>query len=150
MVAPLLIVLTLVPQTEIEPRRSRRARIGAHYLIGYIACRNRAGAYDLTAAHRSPQRGSLSGCAGETKAAVALGVRAALTCVNSQVTSWVRRPCRRTIGADDIAAAMRRPLVNSIDIAGRFNRRERKVLRETYAVSTQYRTFGVGDLVEID
>jgi hypothetical protein len=80
---PIIDRANISPTNGIEPRRSRRARIGAHYLIGYIACRNRAGAYDLTAAHRSPQRGSLSSCAGETKATVALSVRAAFACINS-------------------------------------------------------------------
>jgi hypothetical protein len=45
---------------------------------------------------------------------------------------------------------MRRPFVNSIDIAGWSDRRKRKVVREADAVSVQFLAFSVGDLVEID
>ena len=45
---------------------------------------------------------------------------------------------------------MRRPLVNSIDIADWIDRRKRKGLLEADAVSEQFRTISVGDLVEID
>ena len=83
-----------------------------------------AGAYDLLFSNISPQRGItyltwvIGTCAGETKSAIALGERAAFTCINSQVTIRGRRTGRRTIRADDIAAPSRLPLVHSIDIAG--------------------------------
>jgi len=105
----------------------------------------------LTVAHISPQRGSLSSCAGETKAAIALGVTAAITFINSYVTSRFRQSGRITIGADYIAA-LRCPFVNGSDIAAGviINRGERKLMRDADAVSRQLRTSSVGDLVEND
>src|SRR5262249_682912 len=74
----------VTPTNSIVLCRGRRARLGAHHSKGYSACLYRAGAYDLTVAHRSPQRGIPSLCAGETKAAIALGVTAApFTFINS-------------------------------------------------------------------
>jgi hypothetical protein len=87
-------------------------------------------------------------CTGETKAAIALGVSAAFTCINSQITSRVRRSGRRTIRADDIAAVSRLPCVHISDIflwssvSG-----ERKALPKAGAVSLQPITLSVGDFV---
>ena len=151
---PIIGLANVTPTNSIELCRSRRAGLGAHHFKGYSTCPYRAGAYDLTAAHRSPQRGIPSLCAGETKAAIALGVTAApFTLINSYgVTSRNHRSGRRTIRADYIAAAVRRAFVNSIDIAGVIivTRGGRKVLLEADAVPPQLRTISVGNLVEID
>ena len=81
---PIIGLANATPTNGIELCRSRRARLGAHHFKGYSACLYRAGAYDLIVAHRSPQRGIPSSCAGETKAAIALGVTAApFTFINS-------------------------------------------------------------------
>ena len=111
----------------------------------------------MTVAHISPQRGTfylttalaVATGAGETKAAIALRVRATFTCIDSQVTIRARRSDRRTKRADDIAAEFRLPLVHSTDIAGGnpWRRRERKALQEADAVSLQYIAFSVGNFV---
>jgi hypothetical protein len=81
---PIIGPANATPTNSIELCRCRRARLGAHHFKGYSACRYRAGAHDFTVAHRSPQRGIPSRCAGETKAAIALGVSAAaFTLINS-------------------------------------------------------------------
>ena len=155
---PIIQRVNISPTNSIVLCRSVRARLGAHHLKCEIAMRYRAGAYDLTVAHISPQRGTLylattcavAACAGETKAAIALGVRAAVfTCIDSQVTIRIRRFGWRTIRADDIAAQSRLPLVHSTDIAGgnSWRRGERKALREADAVSLQDITFSVGNFV---
>src|SRR5262249_36938011 len=74
---PIIGLATVSPTNSIVLCRGRRARLGAHHTKGYSGCAYRAGAYDLTVAHRSPQRGILSSCACETKAAIALGGTAA-------------------------------------------------------------------------
>lgn len=111
----------------------------------------------MTVAHISPQRGTfylattlaVATGAGETKAAIALRVRATFTRIDSQVTIRARRSGRRTKRADDIAAEFRLPVVHSTDIAGgnSWTRRERKALRETDAVSLQSIAFSVGNFV---
>jgi hypothetical protein len=112
----------------------------------------RAGAYDLFVAHISPQRGisylattlAVATCAGETKAAIALGVSAAWTCIDSQVAIRACRSGRRTIRADDIAAAFRLPCVHITDTAAGASW-NRKALLEADAVSEQSITLSVGD-----
>ena len=155
---PPIIGLANVSATNgIVPCRSRRTRLGTHHFKRDTGCPNRAGAYDLTVAHISPQRGTfylantlaVATGAAETKAAIALRVRATFTRIDSQVTIRARRSGRRTKRADDIAAEFRLPVVHSTDIAGgnSWTRRERKALRETDAVSLQSIAFSVGNFV---